>query len=136
MGLNRLREKVRGYLTALVGTAWSLALIATPVATVTPTTHTVVVGPDGMFVFDPPNLSIHVGDTVEWSWASSGHNVVSGSDCVADGHFCSPDDSSCAQAPLSSHGAVYRQTFMAAGTYPYYCSQHCEFAMTGTITAE
>jgi len=105
----------------------------TPLPTPTPTTHTVVVGPNGILVFDPADLTIHVGDTVEWSWASSGHNVVSGSDCVADGQFCSPSDSSCADAGLSSRGTTYSHTFTAPGTYPYFCSPHCDFGMVGTI---
>lgn len=108
----------------------------TPVPTPTPTTHTVVVGPNGMFVFSPSNLSIHAGDTVEWSWASGGHNVVSGSDCAADDQFCSPSDSACAQARLSSRGTTYSHTFTAPGTYPYFCSAHCAFAMAGTITVQ
>ncbi|HVO25712.1 MAG TPA: plastocyanin/azurin family copper-binding protein [Candidatus Margulisiibacteriota bacterium] len=108
---------------------------ATP-PTPTPVTHTVLVGPDGTFTFRPPDLSIHVGDTVMWSWESSGHNVVSGSDCTADKQFCSPNDSSCDRARLSSHGTVYNHTFTAVGTYPYFCSQHCSFGMAGTITVE
>jgi plastocyanin len=108
----------------------------TPVPTPTPVTHTVVVGPDGMFTFSPPILSIHVGETVEWTWSSGGHNVVSGSDCIADDQFCSPGDSNCAQAALSGQGAMYSHTFTAAGMYPYFCSQHCGFAMAGTITVE
>jgi plastocyanin len=107
-----------------------------PTPTPAPMTHTVLVGPGRMFVFSPPDLSIHVGDTVTWSWESSGHNVVSGSDCVADGQFCSPSDSTCATAPLSSSGTSYSHTFTATGTYPYFCSQHCDLGMAGTITVQ
>ena len=107
---------------------------ATPTAT--PVTHTVVVGPDGEFTFSPSSLTIHVGDTVQWTWSSSGHNVVSGSDCTADDQFCSPNDSNCAQAPLSGSGTTYSHTFTAEGTYPYFCSQHCSLGMVGTITVD
>jgi plastocyanin len=115
------------------------ALNACPTAapTATPVTHTVVVGPGGTLVFSPSALSIHVGDTVQWTWASSGHSVNSGSsNCVGDGRFCSPNDSNCAQAPLSNQGATYSHTFTAAGTYPYFCRPHCEFGMAGTITVQ
>ena len=108
----------------------------TPVPTPTPVTHTVVVGPDGLFTFSPPSLNIQVGETVEWTWSSSGHNVVSGSECVADDQFCSPNDSNCAATPLSSNGSTYRHTFTAAGMYPYFCSQHCGFGMVGTVMVQ
>jgi plastocyanin len=111
---------------------------ATPsVPTATPVMHTVVVGPDGLLVFSPPTLSIRVGDTVQWMWASSGHSVNSGSsNCVGDGSFCSPNDSNCAQGPLSNKGDTYSHTFTAAGTYPYFCRPHCGLGMVGTIQVE
>lgn len=109
----------------------------TPTPTGGPTTHTVVVGPNGLLVFDPSDLTIHVGDTVEWTWSSGGHNVVSGgSDCVADNQFCSPSDSNCAQTPLSPAGTMYSHTFTAMGTFPYFCAAHCDFQMVGTITVQ
>jgi plastocyanin len=110
---------------------------ATPLPGVTPVTHTVEVGPNGTFVFNPPTLTIHVGDTVQWTWKSSGHSVNSGSsDCVGDDQFCSPDDSDCAHAPLSNLDATYSHTFTVAGTYPYFCTPHCGFGMVGTITVQ
>ncbi len=110
--------------------------VSTP--TNTPVTHTIVVGPDGTFTFTPDNLTIQVGETVEWTWASGGHNVVSGnsSNCAADGRFCSPEDSNCAQTPTSSQGAVYSHTFTAAGAFPYFCSVHCSLGMAGMITVQ
>ena len=111
----------------------------TPTQTATPTatavTHTVVVGSGG-FRFNPSSLTIHAGDTVEWTWASSTHNVVSGSGCSANGEFCSPNDTDCARAPLSGNGTKYRHTFTTEGTFPYFCSLHCGSGMVGTITVE
>ncbi len=107
-----------------------------PSATPRPTTHTVEVGPSGMLVFSPSDLTINVGDTVLWKWSSSGHNVVSGSDCTADSQFCSPSDNGCDQSALSSKGATYQHTFTAAGTYPYFCSAHCGLGMVGSITVQ
>jgi plastocyanin len=128
-----INEIIAAVNNALTGCALP---VPTPTPTTTPTTHTVVVGPDGGLTFSPSSLSIHVGDTVEWTWSSSGHNVVSGTDCTADDQFCSPADSTCAQAPLSSQGTSYAHTFTAEGTYPYFCSQHCGSGMVGTITVE
>jgi len=109
----------------------------TPTPAATPVVHMVTVGPGGDTVFSPSTLTIHVGDTVQWTWASTGHNVVSGgSDCVADNQFCSPNDSNCAGTPLLSSGTTYSHTFTAEGTFPYFCAQHCDLGMVGTITVE
>lgn len=110
--------------------------VSTPPPTSSPMTVTVMVGPDGTTTFSPSDLTIHVGDTVEWMWASSFHNVVSGTTCTADGLFCSPSDSNCALAPLLNQGSTYSHTFTAAGTFPFFCSAHCSFGMVGTITVQ
>ena len=42
----------------------------------------VAVGPGGLFTYSPNLVTINVGDTVRWTFASIGHNVVSGQiDC-------------------------------------------------------
>jgi plastocyanin len=99
-------------------------------------THTVMVGNGGALVYSPANLTIHVGDTVRWVWASSGHSVVSGTSGNADNQFCSPSNTGCDNPPLSSKGATYEHTFTQAGTFPYYCSVHFQLGMTGTITVQ
>ena len=109
----------------------------TPTPTPMPmaTTHMVLVGSEGLS-FSPSSLTIRVGDTVQWSWSSSGHTVTSGSQCSADGQFCSPSDSNCAGAPLSNQGATYSHTFSTAGTFPYFCIPHCGLGMVGTIVVQ
>ena len=106
-----------------------------PTPTPMSTMHTVMVGADG-FTFSPSSLTINVGDTVQWSWSSSGHTVTSGSGCSADGQFCSPSDANCASAPASNQGATYSHTFSTAGTFPYFCIPHCDFGMVGTIIVQ
>src|SRR5205807_7091568 len=63
----------------------------------------ITVAPNGQDVFSPNPVAINVGDTVRWTFASPGHNVVSGpfssSSCIADNKFCSPGASNCADAP-------------------------------------
>ena len=99
------------------------------------TTHTVMVGNGGL-VYTPANLTIHVGDTVRWVWASSGHSVVSGTDGNADNQFCSPSNTGCDNPPLSRSGFTFEHTFTQAGTVPYYCSVHFDLGMTGTVTVQ
>ncbi|MFI5395793.1 MAG: plastocyanin/azurin family copper-binding protein [Candidatus Binatia bacterium] len=121
-----------------VNNALNGCTVSVPTATPTtaPITHMVTVAPNGTLTFSPADLTIQVGETVEWSWSSSGHDVVSGSGCAADSQFCSPDDSNCAQTPTSNQGATYSHTFTVAGTYPYFCNVHCGFGMVGSITVQ
>ncbi len=95
------------------------------------------VGPYGVTpAFDPPNLTVHTGDTVCWYFADGGHQVVSGTACTADSKFCSPSDTGCSTVTTSASGANYTHKFTAAGSYPYFCSVHCAMGMTGTITVQ
>jgi len=129
-GVISINEVIAAVNAALNGCT-GVAPTPTPMAT----THMVLVGAEG-FSFSPPSLTIQVGDTVQWSWSSSGHTVTSGSQCSADGQFCSPSDSNCASAPTSNRDATYSHTFSTAGTFPYFCIPHCGFGMVGTIVVE
>jgi plastocyanin len=93
----------------------------------------VAVGPGGSLVYAPEQVTINVGDTVRWTFAEVGHNVVSGSACIANNQFCSPDNIDCATTASSPAGAVYTRTFNQAGTFQYFCSPHCFNAMTGVV---
>jgi plastocyanin len=59
---------------------------------------------------------------------------VSGTPCVPDNRFCSPNNMNCASAPTSSAGAMYEFRFTTAGVFPYYCAPHVGAGMVGTIT--
>jgi plastocyanin len=78
--------------------------------------NTVTVGNN---VFTPSSLSVPVGTTVTWQWASSGvtHNVTFQDQVTSNNR---------------SQGSFPR-TFTAAGTFPYLCTIHGA-AMSGTIT--
>ncbi|HEY6928826.1 MAG TPA: plastocyanin/azurin family copper-binding protein [Thermoanaerobaculia bacterium] len=101
---------------------------ATPTPTVKPTPPPgnvvmVNVGPNGTRSFDPPNVSIHVGDTVQWVWQGFGHSSTSGSCCTMDGKW----DSGVFSTP---HQFSFQ--FTTAGNFPYFCSQHLS-EMTGSV---
>jgi plastocyanin len=100
-----------------------------------PMTWNVAVGPGGSFSFSPSTLTIRVGDTVVWTWMTSGHTVTSGSGCVANNVFCSPNDVGCGNNP-SNAGFTYSHTFNTIGTFPYFCVPHCGAGMIGTITVQ
>ena len=92
----------------------------------------VAVGQGG-FVFVPDTVNISVGDTVRWTWASSGHSVTSGPPCFVDSQYCSPNDTNCPAGTLSNIGTVYEHTFSEPGVYSYFCHAHCAIGMTGVV---
>src|SRR5256886_4904330 len=102
------------------------------VPSATSTIFDVAVGQGG-FVFVPNTVNISVGDTVRWTWATSGHSVTSGSCDAADQEFWSPDDMNCAAGILSNTGTVYQHTFTQPGTYSYFCDAHCALGMIGVV---
>ena len=90
-----------------------------------PTTHHVVqVG----LTFDPADVVVTSGDTIEWHWTDGVHTVTSGPPCTPDGRFNEPLDSAnqviTYTVPLDEPG----------GVIPYFCIPHCLVDMTGTIT--
>src|SRR5262245_56786481 len=89
------------------------------------TTFDVSVGPNFELVFSPSSVTIHPGDQVRWTFASSGHSTTSGSPGQPNGIW---------DSGIRNQGATFTQTFNNAGTFPYYCTPHggcC--GMTGTV---
>ncbi len=101
-----------------------------------PQTVVVHVGPGGAHTFSMPSVTIHVGDTVKWTWDSGNHTVTSGSSCTADGKFCSPSNTNCSTSNPSAMNATYSHTFTAAGSFPYFCIPHCTSGMTGSVVVQ
>ncbi|MCH8148886.1 MAG: hypothetical protein IH987_13050, partial [Planctomycetes bacterium] len=101
------------------------------------TTHNVEL--DGI-EFVEADITIDVGDTVQWEWVSGFHNVESG---VIDGLFGNPDGNFRSGDPTLVVGTtfdrLFDQTFLDANVmpgdvYPYYCFVHTNVGMAGTIT--
>ncbi|MBF0563736.1 MAG: cupredoxin domain-containing protein [Nitrospirae bacterium] len=76
------------------------------------------------FSFTPPTLNINAGDTVKWVFQSSGHTTTSGSNCTPDNKW---------DSGFIASGGTFQFTFNSAGTYPYFCTAHCDLGMTGNI---
>ncbi|MCW4355075.1 plastocyanin/azurin family copper-binding protein [Hoyosella sp. YIM 151337] len=76
------------------------------------------------FAFDPPSITVSVGDTVEWVFADGpvDHDVT--------GQNGAPEDF---QSPVLSED-TWTYTFTEAGEYDYICSLHPN--MTGTVVVE
>jgi plastocyanin len=89
--------------------------------------------------FSPSTSNIHTGDTVIWTWGngSAGHNVVSTSSSFAwlfpspngsPGTSSNQNSSNLRNSPFS-----FTNTFNSTGSFPYECTEHVSFGMTGTI---
>jgi len=77
------------------------------------------------FAFIPSSLNIQTGDTVRWTWGSSGHTVTSGSGCTPNGLF---------NSGLRNTGFEFTFTFNTPGAFPYFCIPHCGIGMVGSVT--
>ena len=76
--------------------------------------------------FSPGTITITVGETVTWRWATGavGHNVTPDNGTIPAGEgnlFSAPHD--------------YSYTFTQVGTYTYHCAAHGA-AMSGTVVVE
>jgi plastocyanin len=101
-----------------------------PTPTPTPVYQVVEVGAGDGFAFAPESVTIAVGDTVEWRWVGSNHNVT------ADSVPAGSDWTGTPGAPdrLFDTGYTYQHTFEAAGEYSYYCNPHQSVGMVGSVT--
>jgi len=83
--------------------------------------------------FQPANVTICVGDTVQWVWNSGLHTVTEGTDGTVDGNEAFHQD---LDAANSSYSVTFDPAFVAANGnfYDYFCFFHFAFGMDGTIT--
>jgi plastocyanin len=83
--------------------------------------------------FDPANITIAVGSTVNWTWNSCSDGGYGGySTCVS--HAIVFDDGSGIASATQSSG-TFSRTFQAAGTYKYHCAIHGQ-SMSGQVTVQ
>src|SRR5437867_4324484 len=87
-------------------------------------TVTVMVGPN-CFCFSPSEVTINPGDTVRWTWSSSGHSTTSGTPGSPNGIW---------DSGILNQGAMFTHTFNSVGSFPYYCTPHGACCgMVGTV---
>jgi plastocyanin len=108
------------------------ACIAT-VALAHATTHIVT---QSNFGFTPANITINVGDTVQWNWQNFSHTVTEGTDGVVNGNelFTFPLDPTHPTVTFTFTPAFVAAHPMPGGLYNYFCAVHFSFGMVGTIT--
>jgi plastocyanin len=88
----------------------------------------VIVGPGGNLVYEPEDLQVTPGTTVNFVWDSDGHNVVP--DSQPEG---ADWDGTGDASQLFDTGYEYSHTFETLGTYEYVCTPHASAGMVGTI---
>ena len=78
------------------------------------------------YYFMPASVTIHPGDTVQWTWEANNHSTTSGSPGMPNALW---------DSGILNQGATFSHTFNTAGTFPYYCRVHGQCCgMTGTVT--
>ncbi len=73
------------------------------------------------FAFDPPDLTINVGDTVQWTNNDGTTHSTTSNNGVWD-------------SGLFGMGQTFSFTFNSPGSFPYHCVRH--LSMTATITVQ
>jgi len=88
--------------------------------------------------FSPENVTIQVGDTIEWLHVNGSHTVTEGTDGTVDG-----DEAFHAiiNGSLTRYVVTFDAAFLAANprpgdVYDYFCVPHIQFGMVGTIAVE
>ena len=97
-----------------------------------PAGQDVVVGPNGLLVFQPDEFTISAGATVTWEWDSDGHNVRPSSTPGGSDWSGTPGG----DGTTYNEGYVHEYTFTTTGTYEYYCAPHRSAGMTGSFTVD
>jgi plastocyanin len=92
-------------------------------------TEEVVVGPGGSLVYEPAELYITPGTTVEFVWDSDNHNIV------VDGQPDGAEWEGTEGGPgdLYNEGHEYAHTFETMGEYTYNCAPHATSGMVASI---
>ena len=89
-----------------------------------PNTVTVTVA-DNCLCFMPSMVTIHPGDTVQWTWISGGHSSTSGTPGAPNGIW---------DSGIQNQGFTFTHTFNSSGSFPYDCTPHGQCCgMTGLV---
>jgi len=94
-----------------------------------PESAEVTAGPDGAWRFEPEEVEVVVGGTVEWTFASPGHNVTS--EPEADSKCENPEGAEPFKSyegdnhlSVNEEGSTFEHTFETIGEYTYVCVPH------------
>ncbi|MFC7226254.1 plastocyanin/azurin family copper-binding protein [Salinirubellus salinus] len=123
--MNR-REFMR---TAGGATAATAAAASTAGTAAAQSSKEVIVGPGGSLVFEPAELYVKPGTTVNFVWESDLHNIV----VESQPEGANWEGTEGGAADTYDTGHEYSFTFETTGTYEYYCAPHRSSGMVGTV---
>jgi plastocyanin len=103
----------------LLATAVSLIGYPKPASAATVNVTVGVHIPLAGFRFVPSLVTIHPGDEVKWTWASSGHSTTS--------------DNGIWDSGVRSQGATFTHTFDSVGTFTYHCIRESIYPEVGHV---
>jgi plastocyanin len=85
--------------------------------------------------FAPAEITVRVGETVEWRNMTLFTHTVTGDPNLAEdpGHVALPDGAAAFDSGPVPAGEVFRYTFTTPGTYRYVCQPHEGFDMLGAV---
>lgn len=120
---------------------WSACLLLLVTSSAWAANHQVTVGGTGggiygegqALAFDPPSLTIAVGDTVTFTNAGGTHNVAADDHSFRCANGC---DSAGGSGTPSSSAWSATVTFNQAGSFGYHCEVHQSMGMVGSITVQ
>jgi plastocyanin len=85
--------------------------------------------------YTPAQVTVKAGQIVEWQFNQGVHDVTSGTSSggttAADPIKCTPDGKFASGEPQGS--GKFRFKFTTAGTYPYFCTPHCDLKQFGSV---
>ena len=89
-------------------------------------------------VFNPAEVTIKLGETVEWRNTSSlAHTVTADRRVTADAaNIALPEGAKPFHSARVAAGSLFRHTFKTPGTYRYICLPHEGQKMFGTVVVE
>lgn len=110
----------------------AFVLVAFVPAPASAATHAVTLTPNN--TFSPRDVTIRVGDTVEWTSNSPApHSVTSDTGAFRDSNpDCSTENTTACMRP----GDTYRAMFDRPGTFTYRCKIHANSGMTGSVVVQ
>jgi len=96
----------------------------------------VVVVTQSNFGFSPANITINLGDTVQWNWTNFNHDVSEGTDGLINGNeaFTHPLNGANPTVSVTFDAAFVAANPRVNDVYNYFCSIHFASNMKGTIT--
>ncbi len=130
--IKSLTNSVKALLVGLFLVVGTFFVAAQPASA---TTYEVKMGTDNsQLKFEPAELTIQVGDTIEWvNNKVFPHNVVF--DKVPGGDKALAKELSYKRL-MTRPGQTFEDTFTQAGEYSYFCTPHRGAGMVGKITVE